>query len=148
MEPNSAGHRVTIGGSADKGQIVVGGDHNTQIDYGSVGAPPPGADVAELRRTVDDLVAQLRAQITAEAPDEKRTAALERVDELRDAVLAEEPEPTTIDYVRRWFSRNLPKLAGAVTGLIINPVVGQVVAAAGELAAGEFRRLFGAERAE
>jgi hypothetical protein len=147
MQPNTAGHHISVGGSADGGQIIAG-DDNTQISYGSVAQPPPDASLAELRRTVDDLVTQLRAHVTAEAPDEKRDAALERVDELRDAVVAEEPDLTTMDYVRRWFGRNLPKLAGAVTGLIVNPVVGRVVEAAGELAAEQFRRLFGAEPAE
>jgi hypothetical protein len=42
-----------------------------------------------------------------------------------------------------WFGKNLPTLAGSITGLIIHPVVGKIVEAAGELAASQFRALFG-----
>ena len=44
---------------------------------------------------------------------------------------------------RAWFGKNLPALAGSITGLIIHPVVGKIVEAAGELAASQFRALFG-----
>lgn len=81
--------------------------------------------------------------MTAEAPPEQRDAALERVDELQDAVIAQVPDLTTIAYVQRWFTRNLPKLAGAITGLIVHPLVGRVVESAGDLVAAEFRDRFG-----
>jgi hypothetical protein len=38
----------------------------------------------------------------------------------------------------------LPELAGAVTGVIIHPIVGKLVEAAGDGLAAEFRRRFGA----
>ena len=38
---------------------------------------------------------------------------------------------------------HLPKLAGAVTGLVVHPVVGKIVEAAGDVAASQFRKLFG-----
>ncbi len=100
-------------------------------------APLP--DLAELRRAVEGVKAQIRAEV----PPEKQAAALERVDEIERAVVAEEPDLTTLQYVRNWFANNLPKLAGAVTGLVVHPVVGKVVEAAGDLAASQFRRLFG-----
>jgi hypothetical protein len=147
MQPDTGGHRITVGGNVTG--LIAQGDNNTQTNIQwPAAAPPPDAGPAELRGFVDTLVEELRAHVAAESPEDQRAAALERVDELRDAVVAEEPDLTTMAYVRRWFARNLPKLAGAVTGLILNPVVGKVVEAAGELAAGEFRRLFGAEKAE
>ena len=79
----------------------------------------------------------------ATAPAEQHAAALERIDELEQAVVADEPDLTTLQYVRKWFGKNLPKLAGSVTGLIIHPVVGKIVEAAGDLAVRQFRELFG-----
>jgi hypothetical protein len=134
--------RVTIGGSVQEGgQVGVG--RNIRQSYVRTHAEGASAvteaDLAELRRAIEDV----KAQIVAEAPPEQQAAALERVDELEQAVVAEEPDLTTLQYVRKWFGKNLPKLAGSVTGLIIHPVVGKIVEAAGDLAASQFRQLFG-----
>jgi hypothetical protein len=133
--------RVHIGGSVTEGgQVAVGRDISQSYTRTHHEAPAvTEADLAELRRAVE----QVKAQIRAEAPPEQQAAALERVDELEQAVVAEEPDLTTLQYVRNWFGKNLPKLAGAVTGLVVHPVVGKVVEAAGDLAASQFRRLFG-----
>ncbi|MFQ6331121.1 hypothetical protein ACLMAL_33990 [Nocardia sp. CWNU-33] len=48
-----------------------------------------------------------------------------------------------MEYVRNWFARRLPELAGAITGLIGHPAVGAIVAAAGGSLAEEFARRFG-----
>jgi hypothetical protein len=138
-------------GAGDRYNVRVRGDVSGQLAAGqniqqlNVTHEPQtavtDADLAEVRR----LVGELKQKVAAEAPPEQRDAALERVDELQDAVVAEEPDVTTMDYVRRWFTKNLPKLAGAVTGLIVHPLVGRVVEAAGDLAASEFRRRFDGE---
>jgi hypothetical protein len=132
---------VDIGGSvAEGGQVAVGRDIEQRYTRISQQAPTvTEADLAELRRAVDEV----RARIRAEAPPEQRAAALERVDEVEQAVVAEEPDLTTLQYVRNWFMKNLPKLAGAVTGLVVHPVVGKIVEAAGDVAAAQFRKLFG-----
>ena len=85
--------------------------------------------------------------MAAEAPPAERAAALGRLDELGDAVVAETPEVSTLVYVRNWFAKHLPKLAGAVTGLIVHPLVGKVVEAAGDLVAEQFRNAFGGPQA-
>ena len=77
------------------------------------------------------------------APPEKKDAALERVDELEEAITAQEPDLPTMEYVKRWFVRNLPDLAGAVTSVVVHPIVGKLVEAAGDALAAEFRRRFG-----
>jgi hypothetical protein len=97
------------------------------------------ADLADLRRAVEAV----KAQIAAEVPPGQQAAALERVDELAEAAVAQEPDLTTLAYIRKWFGKNLPKLAGSVTGLIVHPVVGKLVEAAGDLAVAQFRELFG-----
>jgi len=131
--------KATITGDVS-GQVAVGKDIRQEQAVGAR-AQVTEADLAALRQ----MLAELRAQVAAQAPPEKRDAALERVDELEEAITAEEPDLTTMEYVKKWFARHLPQLAGAVTSLILNPIVGRVVEAAGEAAAGEFRRRFGVE---
>jgi tetrahydromethanopterin S-methyltransferase subunit G len=133
---------VSIGGSVQEGgQVGVGRDISQSYVRTHTEGPAPvtEADLAELRQAVENV----RAEIVAEVPPDQQAAALERVDELQEAVLAEEPDLTTLQYVRKWFGKNLPRLAGSITGLILHPVVGKVVEAAGELAASQFRDLFG-----
>ena len=114
----------------------------TQIQ--TIGAAPPEvteAELAELRQTLADL----KAKVSAEAPVDKKEAALERVEELEEAITAKEPDLPTMEYVERWFVKNLPGLAGAVTSVVVHPTVGKLVEAAGDALAAEFRRRFGGE---
>ncbi len=139
MSETSRGDRIhlEIGGGVS-GQVAAG--RNIAQHYVSSGdrAPITEADLEQLR----GLVTELKEQVAAQAPPEQRDAALERIDELHEAVVAEEPDLTTMEYVRSWFVRNLPKLAGAVTGLLVNPLIGGIVGTAGELVAADFHRRF------
>jgi hypothetical protein len=132
--------RTTISGDIS-GQVAVGkGITQTQ----TIGAARPQVtetELAELRQALADL----KAKVAAEAPPEKKDAALERVDELEEAITAEEPDLSTMEYVKRWFVKNLPGLAGAVTSIVVHPIVGKLVEAAGDALAAEFRRRFGGE---
>ena len=137
--------------SGDVIHAVISGDVSGQVAVGkgitqtqTVGAARPEvteAELAELRQALADL----KARVEAEAPPEKKEAALERVEELEEAVTAEEPDLTTMEYVKRWFFKNLPGLGGAVTSVIVHPIVGKLVEAAGDALAAEFRRRFGGE---
>jgi phage gp29-like protein len=130
---------VSIGGSVP-GQVAIGNDINQRYVRIQNDVPTvTESDLSALRQAVEDV----KAQIVAEVPPDQQAAALERVDELQEAVVAREPDLTTLQYVRKWFGKNLPTLAGSITGLIIHPVVGKIVEAAGELAASQFRALFG-----
>ena len=134
--------RVSIGGSVAEGGQVAAGSHIAQSSVRTHTGGPVAvteADLAELRRAVEAA----KTRIVAEAPPDQQAAALDRVDELQEALVADEPDLTTLQYVQKWFGKNLPKLAGTVTGLIVHPVVGKSVEAAGDLAASEFRQLFG-----
>lgn len=138
-EGDSTGNiTLHIGGDAT-GQVAAG-SHITQTHVPAPAEPPTEAELDEVRR----LLAEVKARVAAETPDEAKQAALGRVDELEQAILADEPDVSTMEYVKGWFGRNLPKLAGTVTGLIVHPLVGKVVAAAGDAAVAEFRRRFGA----
>jgi hypothetical protein len=45
---------------------------------------------------------------------------------------------TTVQYVGRWFRKNVPALAGAVASIVIHPIVGKLVGAAGDALVAEF----------
>lgn len=92
---------------------------------------------------IEELFAELKRTVEAQSPPAVKDAAVERVGELKEAVNAEKPDLTTMEYVRNWFSKHLPQLTGAVVSVLVNPIVGKVVEAAGELAAGELKRQFG-----
>jgi hypothetical protein len=129
---------ATISGPLSS-QVAVG-KGITQIQ--TVGAPRPEvseAELAELRH----MLADLKARVEAEAPPDKKDAALERLGELEEAVTAAEPDLPTKEYVKTWFVKHLPGLAGAVTSLVVHPIVGKLVEAAGDALADEFRRRLG-----
>jgi hypothetical protein len=120
------------------GQVAVGKNIAQTQTVGAASGPVTEAERAELRQ----LLAALRAQVEATAPPEEETAALERVGELEEAITAKEPDLTTMEYITRWFGKHLPHLAGVVTGVVVNPIVGKLVQAAGDTLAAEFRRRF------
>ena len=122
---NVSGGQVAIGGTVSQASTVVSGEGPSQ------------ADLAALL----DQFAALRQDVVAD-PDTPDAAA-EKLDELEAAITAEEPELSTMEYVRDWFVKYAPKFAGAVTSLVVNPVVGALVGAAGESLSAEFKRRFG-----
>jgi hypothetical protein len=95
------------------------------------------------RAEVHALVVALKARVQAEAPPERRGEATELVDELENAIVAEAPKVRRMAFIRDWFSAHLPRLAGAVSELVLSPLVRKIVSAAGDLAATEFRNTFG-----
>jgi hypothetical protein len=106
------------------GQVAIGNDNEQNQTLGDAAV----AAVTEAERERVRLAfAQLREQVAAQAPADQRGPAVERVEELEQAVFAEQPDLTTIQYVTRWFRRNLPSLAGAVSGLVVTPLVGGLV---------------------
>jgi len=48
-----------------------------------------------------------------------------------------------MQYVRGWFAKHLPGLAGSVVGVVVHPVVGKLVTAAGDAAVAQFEQLLG-----
>lgn len=124
------------------GPTVIGSENVVTQQYGQPIAPAvTPAELDELRQMFE----QLKLQIQAQVPADQQTSALERVDELQAAIADKKPDFTTMQYVKQWFAKHLPQLTGAVTGIVIHPIVGKVVEAAGELAAADFRDRFGQE---
>ncbi len=133
--------KISTGGD-NSGQLAIG-DNNSQeytslVNSQNTAASQAPADLATLRQ----MFATLKTQVAETAPADKKASALERIDELEDAITAEEPDLTTMDYIKRWFVKNLPTLSGAVTSVVIHPIVGKLVEAAGTMAADEFQERF------
>lgn len=118
------------------GQVAIGKEIRQSQAVGGPASRVSEEEVAELLQAFSDL----KAQVAASAPAEARDAALERVGELEVAVTADKPDVTTMEYVKGWFTRTLPDLAGSVTGLLVHPIVGKLVQMAGEGIAGEYER--------
>ncbi len=93
--------------------------------------------------TLGALFDDLRSQVMEKAPPELEEEAQAQVEALEEEVAAKEPDVSRIERVRKWFAEHLPSAVGAVTSVLVNPIVGKVVEAAGELAADELRRRFG-----
>jgi formate dehydrogenase maturation protein FdhE len=130
---------ATIGDVSDASQVAIGHHINQSQTYG---APPTEAEMAQLRQMFEEL----KTKIAQEAPPAEQEKALERVDELEAAVTAKEPDLTTMEYVKNWFVKHLPSVAGSVVGLVVHPIVGKLVEAGGDALASTFRKRFGAEK--
>src|SRR6266498_633805 len=113
----SAEYRVTVSGGVP-GQLAVG-ESIAQTSVSNVGAPLTDEEYAELK----NMLHGLRAQVADEAAADARDSAIERVDELEEAITGERPDLTTMEYVKSWFAKHLPKLAGAVAAVLVNPLV-------------------------
>ena len=131
---------ATIGDVSDRSQVAVG-HHIKQSQVH--GAPPvvTEEEMAQVRQMFDEL----KAKIAQDVPPAEKEKALERVDELQEAVTAKEPDLTTMEYVKNWFVKNLPSVAGSVVGLIVHPLVGKLVEVGGDALASTFRKRFGVE---
>ena len=127
-------------GGDNSGQLAIG-DNNSQhslVNSQNTTAATSPADLATLRQ----MFTSLKTQVAEAAPEDKKASALERIDELEDAITADEPDLTTMDYIKRWFVKNLPTLSGAITSVVIHPIVGKLVETAGTMAADEFQERF------
>lgn len=123
------------------GQVAIG---NNIIQTQSIQHGSNQLSEADLK-VLQNLFLELKTQINITAPIDKKETALEKTSELEEAITAQKPDITTMEYVRNWFVKNIPQLAGTVTGLVINPIVGKLVEAAGETVAHEFKRRFSTE---
>jgi hypothetical protein len=74
-----------------------------------------------------------------------RDEAVRQVREMADAIAAPTPDLGRFERVRDWFVRHAPSVAGGVVSLVVHPLVGKLVEAAGDAAASQFRERFGAQ---
>ncbi len=128
-----SGSQITLGDN----NVVVRGSSN-QVSQ----AKSSGISQAEYQMLLAEF-SKLKQQIELKVSPEKKAEALEKAGELRSAVMGKKPDPSQMASVREWFVRNAPGIAGAVTSLVVNPIVDKLVEAAGDAIAGQFRRHFG-----
>lgn len=118
------------------GQVAIGKDINQSKISGPAIERLSAAELAALQQAFT----KLQAEVVARAPEDRKEPALGRLDELEEAITAQEPDVTTIEYVKRWFAKHVPTIAGSVVGVLVNPIVGKLVQAAGDSVAAEFNR--------
>ncbi len=116
------------------GQAVIGKD----ITQTQIQSPP----TAEELRQLAAAFAALRDEVERDAPPELREEAIKQAEVLEKATTGPKPDVSAMASARRWFLEHAPKLFGAVTSVIVNPIVGKVVQAAGDAIASEYRRHF------
>jgi hypothetical protein len=130
---------TTITGSTINAPVTTGAQNTVSMQTGGA-TPAPAvtpADLEALRAALAALQRQVEAQTTAE----QRPIALDHVKELSETLTSPEPDLSTIAHIKKWFAKNAPGLAGAVTGVILHPVVGKVVTAAGDALAAKFKEM-------
>jgi|SRR5215216_6090951 len=141
-KPESAkGIQITVGGDVS-GQLAAG--QNIKQVSTKTTSRVTESEFEELR----EILKELRARVDAEAQPDKKDSALQRVGELQQAITEKKPDLSTMEYVKNWFVRNLPGLAGAVTSVVVHPIVGKLVEAGGDALVGEFHRRFGGTATE
>jgi hypothetical protein len=122
-----------------RGQIAIGNDiSQSQVNSHPVATP---AEMYDLRQ----LINELRSKIETDVAPAKKDSALERVGELEQALTEEKPDLTTMEYVKNWFRKNVPALAGMVTSVVVHPIVGKLVEAGGDMLVKDFNKRFGGQ---
>ena len=72
------------------------------------GTPPPTVTEAD-RSALRELLAALKTEVEATAPQDQKAAALGQIDNLTWAATSEQPEPGTISAVKKWFDTPSPR---------------------------------------
>jgi hypothetical protein len=117
-------------GTVTSSQVSIG-DYNTVTQR--VGLTED--EVAELRGVFDGL----RRDVAAQVPPEQRDEALAQAAEVEAAVVADEPDPGRFKRALAWFRAHAPQVAGTVASVVVSPIVGKVVEAAGDAIAARFK---------
>ncbi len=118
-------------------QVVVG--ENIQATQTTT---TPEQDLAEIQRLIAELKTQLaRLELSAD----QKIIGGEFVNQLEGELVKKDgkPDQSVIKASGNWLMQHIPALAGALTSLFINPIVGKVVEAAGSIAADWVKEQFG-----
>jgi len=119
--------------------IQAVGDVFKDVSIKGIGALGRESTVTVLKQneidTVNRLFADLNSQLRSipGISEDKRSEAISKADELNSEIIQEKPELGKIEQLKGWLKDNVPEVAGAVTSLFVNPVVGKIVEKAGEM---------------
>jgi hypothetical protein len=139
-QPSGDHFQISVGGAVG-GNVVVGRSNQIISSPTTNVTRPNDAELAAFKAAVDAVKAQSAAVVPGEPAVAAEAAA--QLDALHAAAVAPTPDLSTMQRVRTWFVEHLPTMAGAVTGLLIHPVVGALVKSAGDAVTAEFQRRFG-----
>jgi hypothetical protein len=137
--PNTPGDRITanIEGTID-GQVAVG-----KVISQTQSTATPGKLDPQALSILEELCRDLKVQARRRLPASTQRPATDRIDELHEAITAQKPDLTTMEYVKGWFAKHAPALSNSVVSLIFHPIVSKVMESAGEALAQDFRHRFG-----
>jgi hypothetical protein len=128
---------ITVGGS-NYGALFAG-NQNRVVVNAKTGATT--TLTSEDMRTLTEALTALRDHVASDAPPDQRDAALRQVADLETSILPE-PKVGRLQEIRDWFVKHAPALLGTVTTFFVNPILGKIVEASGEMAASAFRSHF------
>lgn len=131
------GHISNLGPGA---QAAIGKDIRQTITYAA-----PQLTSADIRQ-VKSLLADLKGEIASlDIPEDKKLIGEEFAGQLEQELTKQDepPDASVIKVAGAWLLKNMPGLTGALTSLFLNPIVGKVVEAAGDLAADWVKKQFG-----
>lgn len=103
-------NRISVNITGDvSGQIVIG--NNNEVKKSIAHLPTNSANMKSLLRLLNDL----KFRIQTEAPDDKKEDALEKANELANAIHEKNLYLVDVGYVKKWFEENLPDLVELIT---------------------------------
>ena len=134
MNSEDPGDQPVRLGPVSKIDVVAGtitGDVSGQVAVGKSIKERPGTELTdEVRGRISEALATLKDAVVERVTDELlQSAAVERIDELEEALLSDETDLTTVAYVRRWIARRLPELRHDMEDFVANPVVASLTGA-------------------
>lgn len=135
------GAGVRSGGVNFYAPAYIQGDVIGQDQYKAVTQVPTAEEHVEIERLFNEIREQLDS---LDIPESKKLMGQEFVGQLEQELTKtdEPPAANMIKFAGDWLLKNVPALAGALSGLFTNPIVGKVVEAAGDLAANWVKQRF------
>ena len=127
------------GGTVSGVSIHADGDVYKDVSIEGTGAVGRESTVVVLKQdeieTVNRLFADLNSQLRSvpDISEDRGNEAISKADELNNEIIKEKPEPGKIEQLKSWLIDNVPEVAGAVTSLFMNPLIGKVVEKAGQM---------------
>src|SRR4051794_30919737 len=114
-------YNISFGGTFNNAQFGVGDNVQLTMNTGAAAASLSADELAALRAAL----ATLAEDVAARAPQDRREAALEQVQQIADAtVAADVVDVPRLKRITRWFAANAPELVEAGTGLLFGPARG------------------------
>lgn len=150
MKKKPAGEKqsggIVFDGDTNVRGNVVSGEVHGNVSYSNVETNIQQGLTAQELAQIQQLFQPVRETIAhADLPENKRILGQEYADQLEKEITKkdEPPDESIIKVAGNWLLDNIPEIAGALTDLFVNPVVGKVVQGAGRVASDWVKQRFG-----